>query len=283
MFTVDYVPPDLPRLVKEGFVADMHFHTIHSHDCKTQIVDLIKLARRLGVAVAITDHNRVAGALEAARFKDVTVIPAIEICTAEGKEVIPYFYDAGHLQEFYEHRLAPFMKEKNALRSNRTSVTLSELLRMLDEEECVVSLPHPFAPQPRQSYRFFSKNRPLTAQVDLVEVFNQMMTRRANLAALGWAVQLQRGAVGGSDGHTLKRLSGGVTVTQATSVAEHLDLLTKGAARVYGTELKAHQRVLSYASTTVRNKIQNGVAGGIKKSITFPARASRKLFDELKR
>jgi hypothetical protein len=241
-------------------------------------VDIIKLARKLGIAVAITDHNQVGGALEAARFKDVTVIPAIEICTAEGKEVIPYFYDAGQLQEFYERRLAPFMKEKNALRSNRTSVGLKELLAMLDEEECIVSLPHPFAPQPRQSYRYLSRSHELVAQVDLIEAFNQMMTRRANLAALGWAVQLHRGVVGGSDGHTLKRLGGGVTVTQATTVAEHLDLLTKGETHIYGTELKAHQRMLSYASTTVRNKIQNGVATGFKKGLRLPVTASRKLF-----
>jgi predicted metal-dependent phosphoesterase TrpH len=278
MFTVDFVAPDLPVLAKEGFVADMHFHTSTSHDSKTMVVDIIKLARKLGVAVAVTDHNQINGAVEASRFKDVNIIPAIEICTVEGKEVIPYFYDAGHLEEFYTRRLAPYLKEKNALRSNRTSISLRDLLAMLDEEECVVSLPHPFAPQPRQSYRFVSRRRDLAAQVDVVEVFNQSMTRRANLAALGWAVQLRRGAVGGSDGHVLKRLGQGVTVTKATSVAEHLDLVAKGAARIYGVELKAHQRVLGYASTTVRHKLRNGVAGGLRKGFTFPARASRRLF-----
>jgi predicted metal-dependent phosphoesterase TrpH len=280
MFIVDYVVPDLPALTKEGFVADMHFHTSHSHDSKTAVVDIVKLARKLGVAVAVTDHNRIGGALEMSRFKGVSIIPAIEICTSEGKEVIPYFYDAGHLQEFFERRLAPFLKEKNALRSNRTSISLRELLAMLEEEECVVSLPHPFAPQPRQSYRFFSRRHDLAAHVDVVEVFNQTMTRRANLAALGWAVQLRRGVVGGSDGHVLKRLGQGVTVTQATSVAEHLDLLAKGAARIYGTELKAHQRVLGYASTTVRHKLRNGVTGGLRKGFTFPVRASRRIFSK---
>ncbi len=284
MFTVDYSPPDLKALRSQGFVADMHFHTAHSHDCRTPVKDVVMKARRLGIHVAITDHNKIGGVLEALKYKDAPIIPSIEICTREGKEVIPYFYDARQLEEFYNKRLAPFLKEKNALRSNRMRIRMADLLDMLEDEECVIHLPHPFAPQPRRSYNYLSSKRraDLLAKVDTIEAFNQTVTRRANLSALGWAVQLGKGIAGGSDGHLLRRMGCGVTVTHAASVEEHLVAIRKGEASVVGKELRPHERVID-AQVLVRNKISNGVAGGLKKGITFPARASRRILERLKR
>ena len=48
-------------------LADLHMHTNHSHDCATDPEALLDhcIAQGLG-AVAITDHNEVSGALEAA-------------------------------------------------------------------------------------------------------------------------------------------------------------------------------------------------------------------------
>lgn len=282
MYAVDYARPDFAAL-KGKFVADMHFHSEYSHDCSTPLVDIVKHVRKAGIAVAITDHNRIGGSLAASRFKDITVIPSIEICSREGKDVIPYFYDVGHLQEFYEKRLAPKLKEKNALRTSVTPFTLPELLQLLAEEQCVVSLPHPFAPGPRHSHKFFEQRHALAVQADAIEAFNATMTRRANLAALGWAVQLQRGVVGGSDGHQLKRLGSGVTAAHATTVEEFLDAIRDKRASVHGLELRPAQRVFDYANTSVKTKIKNGVAGGLKKGFAFPMKASRRIIDELKR
>lgn len=284
MLKADFTAPDFKTLTRQGFVADMHFHTSYSHDCATPVKDIIRQARKLGIWVAITDHNRIGGVLEARRFKDAPIIPGIEICSREGKEVIAYFSDDKELKAFYDKRIKPYLKDKNALRSSRTPIPMADLLDFLSREQCVVHLPHPFGPQPRRSYGFFMRKQRahLLPLVDSVEVFNSQMTRRSNLSALGWAVQLGKGAAGGSDGHRLRSLGRAVTVTNASSVAEHLDRIRKGDVRVYGAELRPHERAWVYASTTVKVKLQNGVKDGIRKGISFPGRASKRILDELR-
>ena len=47
--------------------VDLHMHTDHSGDCATPVEVLLKTAREQGLgAIAVTDHNEVSGALEAA-------------------------------------------------------------------------------------------------------------------------------------------------------------------------------------------------------------------------
>ena len=48
--------------------VDLHMHTDHSPDCATPVEVLLATAREQGLgAIAITDHNEISGALEAAR------------------------------------------------------------------------------------------------------------------------------------------------------------------------------------------------------------------------
>jgi predicted metal-dependent phosphoesterase TrpH len=265
MFRVFHQQPNLKALSQGGFVADMHFHTEHSYDCSTRVKDIVKLAKRLGVHVAITDHNRVGGVLEALKHKDAPIIPGIEICTKEGKEVIPYFYDAGQLEEFYASKLAYYVKEKNAMRSARTQLPMAQLFEFLEREQCVVHVPHPFAPMPRWSHRYFERHEAILKRIESVEVFNQTMTRRANMLAAGWAVELGRGAAGGSDGHALGLLGKGVTVSAATTVEEHLHSIRRANVQVYGREFKTLTRVLNYARNAGKNKLEKGINGGIRK------------------
>ena len=271
--------PDLKALRKEGFVADMHFHTRHSHDCRTPVKDIITRARKLGIWVAFTDHNNIGGVLEARKYKNAPVIPGVELCSKEGKEIIAYFYDDRKLEAFFNKRIAPELKEKNTLRSTRTPIRIDVLLSLLRKEECVVHIPHPFGLPPRRSYYFF--NRPtrtdLLGLVDSIEVFNKNVVRRGNLSALGWAIQLGKGIAGGSDGHRLKWLGHGVTVSKAKTFRQHLDHIRKGRVQVNGVELKQHERAFDYTTGTVRIKIQRGVKDGIKKGLSLPKRALERL------
>lgn len=279
MFTVSYERPDLKALSKDSFVADMHYHTAYSHDCKTPVRDILKLARKNGLSVAFTDHNRIGGVREARSQKNVLVIPAVELCSKEGKEVIPYFYDAGQLEDFYARRVAPRLKDKNPMRSARTPIKMVDLLAWLAEEECVVTLPHPFALQPRKSHPFFTnpKRDALLRHVHALEVFNSQEPRRSNLSATGWAVQLRKGVTAGSDGHLLHRLGAGVVATNATTIEEHLNAVRKARVAMHGLEMKAHERAWNYARTSVKNKLQNGVRSGLQKGLSFPARVSRRV------
>lgn len=278
MVNATFTIPNLKKL-EEFFVADMHFHTAYSHDCTTPVKDIINLARKRGIHVAITDHNRIGGVLEARKFKDAPIIAGIEICSKEGKEVIAYFYDDKELEKFYDERLRPSLKEKNAMRSSRTPFSMQQLLTWLSEYECVRHLPHPFAPQPRRSYPYFNRkmNKWMLNKVDSIEVFNANVTRKGNLAALGWSVHLSKGGAGGSDGHDLKWLGHGITISKAASVKEHLDNIKSGAIEVQGVELKPKERVWNYATTTVKTKLSKGVSGGIKKGLSLP----RKVLNHL--
>lgn len=277
MAKLSFTSPDLSALTRGGFVADMHFHTRHSHDCETPVTEIVRRARQLGIHVALTDHNVIGGVLEARRFKDAPVIPGIELCTREGKEVIAYFSDGGRLEEFFDRHVRPRLKEKNSLRSSRTPLRMEELLPLLRDEECLVHLPHPFGPHPRRSYNYFRRREHLLSCVDSIEIFNPNVVRRGNLCALGWAEQAGKGVGGGSDGHLLKWLGHAVTVSKASTPEEHLKLMAKGRVEVYGVEMKPHERALNYAATSVRTKLTRGVTGGIRKGLSFPRRAIERL------
>ncbi|MBN2106215.1 MAG: PHP domain-containing protein, partial [Deltaproteobacteria bacterium] len=72
--------------------VDLHVHTSHSLCARLSPKQIERAARRLGIAaVAITDHNTMAGAREMqAAVKSLKIICAEEIRTNQG-EIIGYF------------------------------------------------------------------------------------------------------------------------------------------------------------------------------------------------
>lgn len=77
--------------------ADLHVHTTYSKDSMITPKELVFYAKKRGLnAVAVTDHNRVEGALKIAKETDFLIIPGIEVTSADGhivglnvKEIIP--------------------------------------------------------------------------------------------------------------------------------------------------------------------------------------------------
>ena len=69
-------------------LADLHIHTIYSYDGTASVPAVLTRARQIGLdVIAITDHDEITGslkALELAPRYGVTVIPGIEVTTAEG-------------------------------------------------------------------------------------------------------------------------------------------------------------------------------------------------------
>jgi len=69
-------------------LADLHLHTIYSYDGTATVPSVLRRAKEIGLnVIAITDHDEVAGALEAVKLAShygVEVIPGSEITTAEG-------------------------------------------------------------------------------------------------------------------------------------------------------------------------------------------------------
>lgn len=55
---IRFEKPDIEKLKAEGLTcADMHFHT-HYSDSYTQPKDILRLAEKLGVGVAITEDRK---------------------------------------------------------------------------------------------------------------------------------------------------------------------------------------------------------------------------------
>ncbi len=69
-------------------LADLHVHTIYSYDGTATVSSVLRRAKENGLdVIAITDHDEIAGALEAVKLAStfgVDVIPASEITTADG-------------------------------------------------------------------------------------------------------------------------------------------------------------------------------------------------------
>jgi hypothetical protein len=65
--------------------VDLHVHTTYSNDSVITPKDLIFYAKKSGLnAVAVTDHDRVDGALKIAKETDFPIIPGIEISSLQG-------------------------------------------------------------------------------------------------------------------------------------------------------------------------------------------------------
>ena len=160
--------------------VDLHCHTHRSHDSATSYQALVGACQRRGIdVIAITDHNRIEGALE---FRDTAgqrCIVGEEVRTTEG-EVIGLF-----LTEFIPPGLSP-------------EETIAEIRR----QGGVVYVPHPFD-RVRRSVITPAALQRVAPLVDAVEVLNaRLHSASQNADALRFARErgLLQGA--GSDAHT---------------------------------------------------------------------------------
>ena len=65
--------------------ADLHIHTIYSHDAVITPKDLVFYAKKRGLtAVAVTDHDQVEGAQKISKETDFPIIPGIEVSSLHG-------------------------------------------------------------------------------------------------------------------------------------------------------------------------------------------------------
>ena len=65
--------------------ADLHVHTVYSHDSVITPKDLVFYAKKRGLtAVAVTDHDEVEGAQKIAKETDFPIIPGIEVSSLHG-------------------------------------------------------------------------------------------------------------------------------------------------------------------------------------------------------
>jgi predicted metal-dependent phosphoesterase TrpH len=171
-------------------LADLHMHTHNSPDCATPVDDLLDEAIERGLdTIAITDHNTIAGGLEAVarvreRSLDLQVIVGSEIMTDGQGEVIGLF-----LTEEVPARLS-----------------FSETVARIHAQGGLVYIPHPFD-------RMHAIATPETLrrhvdEIDILETANGRLyfeTDNAESERFAERWNLLRGA--GSDAHVTEGLA----------------------------------------------------------------------------
>ena len=160
-------------------------HTDHSHDCATPVEVLLATARERGLgAIAVTDHNEISGALEAAAKADgVKVIVGEEVKTASQGEVIGLF-----------------IKEKIP-----RGLTMAETIAEIRRQGGLVYVPHPF--DRLHSVPDYEHLLDVIDDVDAIEVFNPRVAISAfNEEALRFAAKYRIVAGAGSDSHVAQGL-----------------------------------------------------------------------------
>lgn len=130
-------------MTEEQGRCDLHTHT-QASDGMQPPADNVRLAKEKGLsAIAITDHDTVAGvveALEAGEEYGVTVIPGVEISTrAKGKDIHVLGYYVDYLDETFLKRLAE-LRDTRQLRNGKILKRLQELGIAITFDEVVLGL-----------------------------------------------------------------------------------------------------------------------------------------------
>ncbi len=247
--SVVFQKPQHKSILQEGFSAvDLHNHSEYS-DTTTPITTIAKKARKLGIGLSLTDHNEVAGNIKLAQDNpDLLVVPGLEITTKEMAHVLTYFYSHDELQDFFETHI----KDSRGGNPNlATKVSVSDLLDMTKDYNCVIAPAHPFAFPKRFSFisameRGFVDKEVLKS-LHGVEVICGANLRYMNHCALDWAEELNKATIGGSDAHTAGSLGSVVTVSEGSAVEEVLNAIKSKKTSVVGSEAKLYQRPLPLA------------------------------------
>ena len=161
---------------------DLHCHTRASFDCLSKPADVVRLAAERGLThIAITDHDRIDGALEAqaAAPEGLTVIVGEEVKTSDGDLICVF------LQEAIPPGLTPV-----------------ETIEAARAQGALVGIPHPFDTF-RGSLSRGGQLAEIAPLVDWIEGHNARLVGRGNEQAVEFAAQHARPVVAVSDAHSL--------------------------------------------------------------------------------
>lgn len=158
---------------------ELHCHTYHSEDSLMTPGQILEVCDKRGIdRVAITDHNTIAGALQAADLAPERVIVGEEIMTTRG-ELLAYF-----VSEEVPPGLSP-----------------EETIGRLRQQGAVISVSHPFDRMRKGAWDPPSLLAILPL-VDALETFNaRTWSPGPNRLAAAWAAEHGLLATAGSDAH----------------------------------------------------------------------------------
>lgn len=188
-------------------LADLHIHSIHSHDGTCTVPGILRYASAVaGLDVlAITDHDEIAGSLEALELApqfNIDVIPGSEITTREG------------------HLLGLFIQERIP-----AGMCLVDTLLEIGRQNGIAVAAHPEArwvPSLSSAALKEAMNHPAASRVLVgIESFNAgLIHRPSNINATRIARQTGLAPCGSSDSHVVWTVGTAVTAFPGSSKAD---------------------------------------------------------------
>ena len=282
---IDFKKPDIPTLLRKGYTLyDMHFHTKYS-DGITKPETIIKKAKKLGVNVAITDHNVIEGAIRTYKIKEnLGIIPGIELTTQEGMHLLAYFYNMNELIQFYHKHIIP-NKGKDPL--SFLNVGAEYLVDSARQYNCVISAAHPFAISWTGLCKHITEEKMFNnvfSKIDALEIINGSNTKKANKQALEFLQKTDKGITAGTDGHTAGALGKVLTYTKQANqnTDEFLESINKKTNFIIGKEMWIAKKAASH-SLKIHMPMKDTI-NKFKKGLKYlKIRKMRKIQEKIKR
>ena len=221
-------------------LADLHIHTIYSYDGTASIPAVLTHAQKTRLdVVAITDHDEIAGSLQAmdlASKYSVEVIPGIEITTAEGD-----------------------LLALNVTQKIERGLSLTETVLKVGEAGGFCIAPHPmaggFGMKSLGAYPILRalRDREVARILIAIETFNATsIDRMSNHYARRLAERLNITQTGSSDAHIVEAVGLGSTEFDGHTAQDLIRALWKGNVRIHKQKEWNSVRVLgSWAANYV--------------------------------
>ncbi|UCF45031.1 MAG: CehA/McbA family metallohydrolase [Candidatus Bathyarchaeota archaeon] len=194
--------------------ADLHVHTIYSHDSLITPKDLVFYAKKRGLtAVAVTDHDTIESTLKIAKETAFLIIPGIEVSSCNGHII------GLNLQEAIPKGLSP-----------------DETVDKIHDAGGIAIACHPFA--------FFkgSLGKHTNAKFDAIETINAsaFFFKRCTKKAQEIADRFGLSRVAGTDAHYGPAVGYAYTLIDAESQVDAISkAITKGLCQPFGKPIPA--------------------------------------------
>ena len=193
-------------------LADIHIHTIYSHDATTTVRGILKQASSVGFnVIAITDHDDIRGAFDARELGsqyNIDVIPGVEVTTKDG-----------HLLALYVEKIP------------RRGMSLEDTLAAIGDLGGIAVAPHPFNQLPGslsmdKVIGVLTKPK-LKNVLRGIEVYN-MTTQPWDERVQRLSAYLPFSKTAGSDAHVYWAIGTGKTEFRGKTAAEFRTALEQG-------------------------------------------------------
>lgn len=206
---------------------DLHVHSLYSPDSLITPEDLIFYAKKRGLdGVAVTDHDRLDGALKIARRTDFLIVPGMEISSREG-----------HIVGLDVRTAVP------------KGLSSDETVRRIHEAGGISIACHPVA------LFKVSLGKHITSKFDAIEVINSSSIpfRYSVKRSEDLASQLKIPRVAGTDAHYAPEIGHAYTLIDSEpNTWDIVDAIRKGRCRPFGSGIPLGIRLRREFSSVLR-------------------------------